>query len=216
MNNSLRYHSVIDKTILQWHALLEILFNKPITKRENPAKRLDKQIPLTHLEKKKSVGFMRVNHSGEVCAQALYRGHMVLSKNPTIRAMLAQAVEEEIDHLAWCQERVNELGGHVSYLNVFWYINAFFIGFLTGFAGDHLSLGFVEETERQVEIHLANHLRKLPLTDIKSRKILKQIQKDEIKHGEKAKSAGAKSLPHPVKKLMAFHAKVMSTLAYWI
>lgn len=216
MSNKLPNYSVIDEAILQCHIFLEIFFNKPIAKRKNPAKELNEQLSLTSAEKKKSVGFMRVNHSGEVCAQALYRGQMVLSKKPTVRTMLATVVEEETDHLVWCRERVNELGGHISYLNIFWYANAFLIGLLTGFAGDSLSLGFMEETEKQVEAHLAGHLHKLPLTDKKSRKILEQMQKDEIKHRQKAKSAGAKELPYPVKKLMAFHAKVMTTLTYWI
>ena len=216
MGNNLRNYSVIDEAISQYHIFLEILFNKPMTKRENPAKGLDEQSCLTPVEKKQSVGFMRINHSGEVCAQALYRGQMVLSKTPTVRAILATAAEEESDHLAWCQERVNELGGHVSHLNIFWYTNAFLIGFLTGLAGDRLSLGFVEETEKQVEAHLADHLHKLPLIDTKSRKILEQMQKDEIKHGQKARSAGAKELPYPVKKLMGLHAKIMTALTYWI
>ena len=216
MSSRLPHYSIIDETILQCHIFLEIFFNKPMAKRENPAKGLDKQPSLTPAEKKRSVGFMRVNHSGEVCAQALYRGQMILSEKPTMRAILETVVKEETDHLVWCQERVNELGGHVSYLNIFWYANAFLIGLLMGFAGDSLSLGFIEETEKQVETHLAGHLHKLPLTDIKSRKILEQMQKDEIEHGKKAKSAGAKKLPYPLKKLMALHAKVMTTLAYWI
>lgn len=217
MSNNLRHYSVIDEAISQHHAFLETLFNRPMmAKRENPAIGLDEQPPLTPAEKKQSVGFMRVNHSGEVCAQALYLGQMVLSKKPTVRVILATAAEEETDHLVWCQERVNELGGHVSYLNIFWYTNAFLIGFLAGCAGDRLSLGFVEETEKQVAAHLAGHLHKLPLTDTKSRKILEQMKKDEIEHGKKAKSGGAKELPYPVKKLMALHAKVMTTFSYWI
>ena len=216
MSDRLPHYSVVDKAISQCHVFLEICFGKPMAKRKNPAKDLDKQLTLTPDEKKQSVGFMRVNHSGEVCAQALYRGQMILSEKPAVRAILETAAEQEIDHLVWCQERVHELGGHISYLNIFWYASAFLIGLLTGLAGDSLSLSFVEETEKQVEAHLAGHLHKLPLTDIKSQKILEQMLKDEIEHGQKAQSAGTKKLPYPVKKLMALHAKVMTTLAYWI
>ena len=216
MSNILPHYSVIDKTISQCHTFLEICFSKPMANRKNPAKELDNQPTLTPAEKEQSVGFMRVNHSGEVCAQALYRGQVILSEKPAVRAILETASEQETDHLVWCQERVNELGGHVSYLNIFWYASAFLVGLLMGVAGDRLSLGFVEETEKQVEAHLTSHLYKLPLNDVKSRKILEQMQKDEIEHGQKAKSAGAKELPYPVKKLMALHAKVMTTLAYWI
>lgn len=217
MNDRLLHYSVIDRAISRCHVFLETFFSKPTAKRENPAKGLDTHSPpLTPAEKKQSMSFMRVNHSGEVCAQALYRGQMVLSKKLTVRAMLEMAAEEETDHLVWCQERINELGGRVSYLNIFWYVNAFLIGLMMGFAGDSLNLGFVEETEKQVAAHLTSHLHKLPLTDIKSRKILEQMQKDEVGHRQKAKSAGAEELPYPVKKLMTIHAKVMTTLTYWI
>src|SRR3989338_1778244 len=127
MDTDLRHYSVIDQIVSQCQAWLETLFGAPLSKRENPAKNLD-DATLTPSEKKQSIGFMRVNHSGEVCAQALYRGQMILSRNDAIQSMLATAAEEETDHLAWCKERLQELRGHTSYFNVFWYTNAFFIG----------------------------------------------------------------------------------------
>ena len=215
MNDDLRYYSFLDKVILQCHNFVETVFNRPRTKQKSPAEGVTEPV-LTPSKRWNIIRVMRVNHSGEVCAQALYRGQMVLSKNSTVRSMLVIAAKEEMDHLAWCKDRIEELGGHVSYLNIFWYINAFLIGLLAGAAGDRLSLSFIEETEKQVEAHLENNLHKLPTVDIKSRKIVEQMQKDEILHGQKAKLAGAEELPHNVKKLMSLHAKIMTTLSYWI
>ena len=215
MNNNLRHYSFFDEVILQCHNFIETVFNQPRAKRKNPAEKFAEPV-LTPSKRWDSIRFMRVNHSGEICAQALYRGQMILSKNSMIRSMLATAAKEEIDHLVWCKDRIEELGGHVSYLNIFWYINSFLIGLLVGAAGDQLGLSFIEETEKQVEAHLENHLHKLPIVDIKSRKIVEQMQKDEISHGQKAKLAGAKELSYNIKNLMSLHAKIMITLAYWI
>lgn len=215
MRNNLRHYSVLDEVILQCHNFIETVFNQSRARRESPAKDLPEPV-LTHFEKQNSIGCMRVNHSGEVCAQALYRGQMILSQNSTVQSMLATAAEEETDHLAWCKDRIEELGGYTSYLSIFWYTHAFLIGLLAGAAGDPWSLGFIEETEKQVEAHLENHLQKLSSVDVKSRKIVEQMQKDEVSHSQKAKSAGAKELPYTIKKLMDLNAKVMTTLAYWI
>lgn len=215
MNTNPRRYSLIDKTIWQCHSLLETLFIKPVEQQKNPATGFNEH-ELTSTEKKKSIGFMRVNHSGEVCAQALYHGQMVTVRNHDIRTLLADTAEEERNHLVWCQKRLNELGGHVSYLNFFWYINSFLIGLLAGLSGDSLSLGFMEETEKQVVAHLASHFYKLPSMDLKSRKIIEQMQRDEIQHRKKANVSGAQELPYPVKKLMSLQAKVMTTLAYRI
>ena len=215
MSDEFRHYSFTDKTIQKFHTLLKTVFSKLVAQRENPAKELSES-RLTPFEKTKSIGFMRVNCSGEICAQALYHGQMVTAKNPIIHTLLATAAKEETNHLAWCQERLNELGGHASYLNIFWYVNSFLIGVLTGLSGDALSLGFVKETEKQVEAHLANHLRKIPTTDLKSRKIIESMQQDEIQHRKKASSSGAKELPCLIKKLMIFHAKIMTTFSYWI
>ncbi|MFW0088571.1 MAG: 2-polyprenyl-3-methyl-6-methoxy-1,4-benzoquinone monooxygenase [Coxiella endosymbiont of Haemaphysalis qinghaiensis] len=215
MNSNLRCYSVFDEVVLQCHNFLETVFNQSRAKKLSPAEELTEPA-LTPSEKWNSIRFMRVNHSGEVCAQALYHGQMILSQNAALRSVLATAAEEETDHLAWCKDRIEELGGHVSYLNFFWYINAFLIGLLVGMANDQLSLGFIEETEKQVEAHLENHLHKLPSSDTKSRRIVEQMQKDEVLHGRKAKSAGARELPYSIKKLMGLHAKVMTMLTYWI
>lgn len=215
-NNNFRRYSFLDKIILQCHNFLETVFNQSKAKRQSPAEKFNEAPVLIPSKKRSSIGFMRVNHSGEVCAQALYRGQMVLSKNSEIRSILATIAKEETDHLAWCRDRVEELGGHVSYLNVFLYVNAFLIGLLAGAAGDRWSLGFIEETEKQVEAHLENHLHKLPTADIKSRKIVEQMQKDEVLHGQKAKLAGSEELPYNIKNLMNLHANVMKTLVYWI
>ena len=159
---------------------------------------------------------MRVNHTGEVCAQALYRGHMIAVRSNSVHNLLQKAVIEETDHLAWCHERLRELGGHRSYLNMLWYWNAFFIGVLAGIAGDSWSLGFVTETEKQVEAHLAKHLNQLPKNDVKSHRIVEKMKADEMQHGQSAAAAGAKELPYLIKKCMALHAKIMTTVAYWI
>ena len=215
MNNNFRYYSVLDEVLLQCHNFLETVFNQSRAKRSSPAEELTEPA-LTPSEKWNSIRCMRVNHSGEVCAQALYHGQMILSQSATLQSVLATAAEEETDHLAWCKDRIEELGGHVSYLNFFWYINAFLVGLLAGMAHDQLGLGFIEETEKQVEAHLENHLHKLPSSDIKSRRIVEQMQKDEVSHGQKARLAGARELPYSIKKLMGLHAKVMTILAYWI
>ena len=215
MNSNLRYYSVFDEVVLRCHNFLETVFNQSRAKKLSPAEELTEPV-LTPSEKRNSIRFMRVNHSGEVCAQALYHGQMILSQNAALQSVLATAAEEETDHLAWCKDRIEELGGRVSYLNFFLYINAFLIGLLVGMANDQLSLGFIEETERQVEAHLENHLHKLPSSDTKSRRIVEKMQKDEVSHGQKAKSAGARELPYSIKKLMGLHAKVMTILTYRI
>lgn len=215
MNTNPRRYSLIDKTIWQCHSLLETLFGKIVVQQENPSAGFN-EYELTSAEKKKSIGFMRVNHSGEVCAQALYHGQMTTVNNHNIYTLLASTAEEERNHLAWCQKRLNELGGHVSYLNFFWYMNSFLIGLLAGLLGDSLNLGFMEETEKQVVAHLASHFHKLPSTDLKSRKIVEQMQQDEIQHKQNATTNGAQALPYPIKKLMLLQAKVMTTLAYWL
>ncbi len=215
MKSNCRDYSFWDQIILHGQAALGTVASQRSPRRENPAKK-DAEPTLTPAEKQHSIGLMRVNHTGEVCAQALYRGQMLTAQASAVRAVLTIAAEEETDHLSWCEERLHELGGHTSYLNLFWYVNSFLIGALAGLSGDATSLGFVEETEKQVEAHLASHLNRLPAHDTKSRKIVEHMQHDEIRHGEKAKQTGAAELPSVVKKLMTSHAKVMTTLGYWI
>jgi ubiquinone biosynthesis monooxygenase Coq7 len=159
---------------------------------------------------------MRVNHSGEVAAQALYHGQALISRSAATRDMLLHAAHEETDHLAWCETRLKELDSRPSLLNPLWYCGSFAIGALAAAAGDKTSLGFVVETERQVEGHLDEHLTRLPSADARSRAILNVMRTDEIGHGATAKAAGASELPAPIRALMRHAARVMTTAAYWI
>ena len=159
---------------------------------------------------------MRVNHVGEVCAQALYQAQALTARDPALRLQMAAAARDEVDHLAWTQNRLAELGDRPSRLNALWYAGAFGIGLLAGRAGDAVSLGFVVETERQVEAHLAGHLDKLPAGDSRSRAIVQQMKEDERRHADLAESAGAAALPGPVRWLMRAAAKVMTVTAYRI
>ena len=159
---------------------------------------------------------MRVNHVGEVCAQALYQSQKLVARNSEVQEMLDRSGQEEMDHLAWCETRLKELGSHTSYLNPIWYAGSFAIGLAAGFAGDKWSLGFVSETEKQVENHLASHLKKLPEEDHRSRAIVNQMRIDEIEHGQAAMNAGGVTLPETIQKMMQAISKVMTTTAYKI
>ena len=159
---------------------------------------------------------MRVNHVGEVCAQALYQSQALASRNPALRAHFAQAAQEELDHLAWTRERLDALGGRISLLTPLWYGGAFAIGSLAGLAGDRISLGFVVETERQVEQHLASHLDRLPAEDTASRAVVAQMKEEEARHAEEALAAGAQTLPGPAKAVMRLVAKLMTSTAHYV
>lgn len=159
---------------------------------------------------------MRVNHAGEVAAQALYRGHAVTARTDALRGHMERAAEEETDHLAWCEQRLGELGSRTSLLNPLWYGGSFAIGALAGWAGDKWSLGFVAETEQQVVKHLEDHLTRLPAEDAQSRAILEQMRKDEAQHATVAIEAGAAELPEMVKRAMALTSAVMTRSAYWL
>ncbi len=159
---------------------------------------------------------MRVNHVGEVCAQALYQAQALTARTPELRAQMEKAAREETDHLAWTEQRLDELGDHTSWLNPLWYAGAFGIGLLAGRLGDRVSLGFVVETERQVEQHLAGHLQRLPAADQRSRAIVEAMKEDERKHADAALAAGGLELPLPVRWLMRGAAKVMTTTAHRI
>jgi 3-demethoxyubiquinol 3-hydroxylase len=171
---------------------------------------------LSEADRRESAALMRVNHSGEVAAQALYHGQALISRSTATRHMLLRAAHEEADHLAWCETRLKELDSSPSLLVPLWYCGSFAIGALAAAVGDRTSLGFVVETERQVEGHLNEHLARLPADDTRSRAILNVMRTDEIEHGATAKSAGASELPAPVRGLMRHVAKVMTTAAYWI
>ena len=159
---------------------------------------------------------MRVNHVGEVCAQALYQGQTLTARNPDVQQKLQRSADEELDHLAWCGQRIDELGSRKSILNPLWYASSFALGVIAGAAGDKWSLGFVQETEQQVEKHLHGHLEELPEHDARSRTILAQMREDEARHAETAKQAGASELPTPVKKMMEAVSKIMTQTARWL
>lgn len=211
-----RHYNWIDQAIIHVQQILSgVTTPSAKSSTPNPAADLPEPI-LTEKEKHESERLMRVNHCGEVCAQALYQGQLAIARSEKTKTLLKKASVEETDHLLWTKKRIEELGGHTSYLNIFWYANSFFIGAVAGLAGDSWSLGFVEETERQVTKHLESHLGKLPMADTKSRKIIAKMRDDEKQHGHAASQAGAKELPDPIKKLMSLHAKIMTTLSYWI
>jgi ubiquinone biosynthesis monooxygenase Coq7 len=171
-------------------------------------------VPLSDEERRHAAGLMRVNHTGEVCAQALYAAQALVARDPSVRTKFAQAAREEEEHLAWTQQRLTELSDRPSLLNPLWYGGAFAIGVAAGIAGDRVNLGFVVETERQVEEHLTGHVEKLPPQDAKSRAIVEQMRDDEARHGAMAQAAGAASLPFPVRGAMRVAADVMRAVAY--
>jgi len=172
--------------------------------------------PLTKIERKHSAGLMRVNHSGEVCAQALYQGQSLTAKLPEIRKEMKQAADEEMDHLAWCEQRLDNLGSHTSLLNPVWYGLSFALGAGAGLISDKISLGFVAATEQQVCKHLKNHLENLPSNDYQSKAVVSQMLDDEAEHADTALKAGGADFPRPVKTAMSAVAKVMTTLSYRI
>ena len=183
--------------------------------RPNPA---STETPRELLEEQRrhAAALMRINHAGEIAAQALYHGQALTARNPEIRDTLRRAADEEGDHLAWCEERLRELGSRPSLLNPVWYAGSFAIGAFAGACGDRVSLGFLVETERQVEGHLEDHLERLPVGDNRSRRVLEQMKLDETRHGDTAQAAGAAELPAPVKLLMKLTSRVMTRTAYWL
>ena len=174
----------------------------------------DKGTALSPSERQHAAGLMRVNHVGEVCAQALYTAQALSTSNPALRAHFTQACNDETDHLAWTAQRLEALGERPSLLNPLWYAGAFGLGLIAGRLGDRVSLGFVAETERQVETHLKHHLTLLPASDHASRAIVAQMKEDEARHAQDAREAGALALPAPVQSLMRLAAKVMTTVAH--
>ena len=208
--------SPIDRLIIEFDTALRSVVGGANAQRPTPDSEQSTKSVLDAQERKHAAGLMRVNHVGEVCAQALYQSQKLVARNPQIQEMLSHSGQEEMDHLAWCETRLQELGSHTSYLNPFWYAGSFAIGLAAGLAGDKWSLGFVAETEKQVENHLESHLEKLPAEDDRSRAIVDQMRIDEIEHGQAAISAGGAILPDPIKQLMQAMSKVMTTAAYKI
>ncbi len=205
-----------DALILAADSALRTLVAEPRASRPTPAP-AGPSAKLSEEERREAAALMRVNHVGEVCAQALYTGQMLASRDPALQAKLAEASREETDHLAWTLQRLRELNDRPSLLNPLWYAGAFAIGYTAGkLGGDRLSLGFVVETENQVEAHLNSHMDRLPAGDTASRAIVAQMKDDEVQHARMAERAGAVPLPGPIKGLMKVAAKVMTTVAHRI
>jgi ubiquinone biosynthesis monooxygenase Coq7 len=211
-----REYSTLDRLLMAIDDGVRTVFGRPPSTGRSAPDTGIAETPLSDADRRVSEGLMRVNHTGEICAQALYSAQALTARNDEVRKRMQRAAAEENDHLIWCESRVQELGGHLSYLNPLWYAGSFAIGALAGLAGDRWNLGFVVETERQVEGHLDEHLQRLPEEDAKSRAIVAQMRIDEGNHAEMAQRAGAVDLPIPIKRLMTLQSKVMTTVAYWI
>lgn len=213
----MRNFSIIDQLINGFDSALRTICvpEKRVSDRETPGKDLA-DIAMKDADKKHVAGLVRVNHAGEVCAQALYQGQALTAKLEEVRAQMVEAANEEVDHLAWCEDRLSQLDSHVSILNPFWYLGSFLIGATAGVLGDGLSLGFVAETERQVVKHLQRHMARIPQNDVKTKAILEQMEFDEAQHAQTAEDAGAVELPFVVRKLMHFTSKLLTFSSYHI
>jgi len=205
----------LDRLLATIERALETVAGTPEAHRPSPAHHAV-EAELDDKERRHVAGLMRVNHTGEVCAQALYDGQAALARKEENRAHLQEAAAEETDHLAWCAERLHELDSQPSLLNPLWYAGSYAIGALAALAGDKVSLGFVVETEKQVEAHLAEHMDKLPAQDERSRAVLKLMQEDEVRHARNARERGGIALPFPIPQMMHVTSMVMKTVAYRI
>jgi ubiquinone biosynthesis monooxygenase Coq7 len=208
-----RERTLADQLLVSADRALKALFARPLASRATPGAA---QPTPPEAERRAAAALMRINHAGEIAAQGLYHGQALVARDPAIRELLEQAGREETDHLAWCEQRLRELNDRPSRLDPLWYAGSFAIGAVAGLASDRTSLGFVAETERQVERHLDSHLEQLPAADLRSRAILEQMRSDEQAHGDLARRAGGVELPRPVAKAMQLTAKVMTTTARWI
>ncbi len=205
--------STLDRFLAGLNDALDAVAGRPAARRPSPAE----DVPGAELDddaRRHAAGLMRINHAGEVCAQALYKGQSLLARDAQTREHLLQAAQEETDHLAWCADRLRELDSRPSLLNPLWFVGSLAIGAAAAAASDKFSLGFVVETERQVEAHLAEHIERLPAEDQRSRAVLRQMQEDEIRHADNALARGGVKLPAPIPTLMALTSKVMKTVAY--
>ncbi len=211
-----RRYSPLDRFLISADSALRTVFGHPqTTERANPAARLP-EADLGEQERRHIARLMRINHTGEVCAQALYQGQALTARLPETRKRLERSAQEENDHLDWCETRLEELGDRKSLLNPLFYAGSFAIGAAAGLAGDRWSLGFVVETERQVESHLDDHLGQVPERDERTRAVLEQMKADEIHHAQVAKAAGGAELPAPVRLAMRLTSKFMTRTVYWI
>jgi ubiquinone biosynthesis monooxygenase Coq7 len=211
-----RNYSRIDRLLIEAeHALSSALIAQPAARTENPAANVA-EAELDAASRTHAAGLMRVNHVGEVCAQALYFGQAAVARDPVTRKQLLAAAAEETDHLAWCGERLRQLDSRPSLLNPLWYAGSYAIGVLAGLRGDGWNLGFVVETERQVEAHLEEHLQSLPEADARSRAIVQVMKADESRHADNAQAAGARELPAPIQHVMRAASALMKAVAYRI
>lgn len=210
-----RQFSFLDRLIGEINLSINVLSAPKHASRAFPAAVADESQP-NPAERDEALRLMRVNHSGEVAAQALYRGQALTARDPAVAKSLEKAADEEMDHLAWCEQRLRELRGHTSILNPLWYTGSFAIGALAGALGDRTSLGFIAETERQVEAHLRDHLSRLPQSDGRSRAVVEQMRQDEMAHGATADAMGAATLPAPVRTLMRWTSRIMTRSSHWL
>ncbi len=205
----------IDKLIIEFDKALRTLAASPASARSLPGAALA-EAQLSDAERRHAAALMRVNHCGEVCAQALYQGQALSSDDTAVTRALAQAAREETEHLAWTEQRVTDLGGRLSLLNPLWYAGSLAVGYVAGRFGTRWNLGFLAETERQVEAHLEGHLERLAPQDAKTRAIVVQMKQDESAHARTAYALGAAELPEPVKRAMRASARVMTRVSYWV
>lgn len=205
----------VDRLIVEFDKGLRTLFSQAHSARPYPDAELH-DAPLDEAEKKHAAALMRVNHTGEICAQALYQGQALTARDPQVQRRLELAAQEETEHLAWTAKRVHELGGHLSVLNPLWYSGSLAMGAVAGLLGDKWNLGFLAETERQVGEHLQSHLQKLPVQDEKSRAIVQQMYVDETAHADMAVELGGAPLPQPVQFAMQLNGKLMTNTVYWV
>ena len=213
--DAIRRLTPLDRLLAGSQNALETVFGRPAAERPNPGA-AEPEAAMDEGRRRHATGLMRINHVGEVCAQALYIGQATVARDPATRAQLMHAAREETDHLAWCADRLGELDSRPSLLNPLWYGGSFTIGALAGLRGDGWSLGFVVETERQVEAHLDEHLADLPPEDLRSRVILERMKADEARHADQAEAAGARALPFPIPAAMAMASRLMKVVAYRI
>jgi ubiquinone biosynthesis monooxygenase Coq7 len=207
--------SPIDRLLAEVQRGIAGAASEPVAARANPGAP-QPDVEMAERQRRHAAGLMRVNHTGEVCAQALYVGQAAVARDEATRAQLLGAAQEETDHLAWCNERLRELDSRGSLLNPLWYAGSYAIGVVAGLRGDGWNLGFVVETERQVEAHLAEHLKQLPPEDLRSRAILETMKEDEARHADHAQAAGARALPQPIPRVMALASAIMKAVAYRI
>lgn len=209
---AVRTPTAVDHLLTEAQRALDTVFGNPPAARPCPADA--PEVAMDPDQRRHAAGLMRINHVGEVCAQGLYFGQAAVAREPDTRAHLLEAAQEETDHLAWCAQRLRELDSRPSLFNPLWYAGSYTIGTLAGLKGDGWNLGFVVETERQVEAHLDEHLVELPPGDERSRQILRVMKDDEARHADNAEQAGARTLPFPVPGVMALASKLMKTIAY--